>query len=142
MTESKALLFAILAGIFTTIEASINAKLGSIVTPKIATLHNLVTGTVIILVANFLKNTLNQYAKIIFVSPQWLIGGVFGAFIIYFATKSVPKLGVSNTLIIIVASQIISGLFIDIVLTKQYHLGWIKMIGISMVIVGIFLIAK
>ncbi|MBZ4687907.1 MAG: hypothetical protein JG764_1540 [Clostridiales bacterium] len=76
MKELTPFLFAILAGIFTTLEATVNAKLGSIVTPKIATLHSLITGVIVILTANLVRGSLNQYTKIIYVSPQWLIGGV------------------------------------------------------------------
>ncbi|SHJ30014.1 transporter family-2 protein [Geosporobacter subterraneus DSM 17957] len=142
MKESLALIFAILAGIFTTLEASINAKLGKIVTPKIATLHNLLTGVLVILVANILKGTIHQYRKIIHVNPQLLVGGIFGTFIVYFVTKAIPKLGVATTLTIIVASQVISGLFFDIVISKQDHLDWFKCFGIILLLLGTYLTVK
>lgn len=142
MNESFALIFAILAGIFTTLEASINAKLGKIVTPKIATLHNLVTGVLVIFVANILKGTIHQYRKIIYVNPQLLIGGIFGTFIVYFVTKAIPKLGVATTLTIIVASQVISGLIIDIFISKQNQLDWLKCLGIFLLLIGTYLTIK
>ncbi|AOT68598.1 DMT family transporter [Geosporobacter ferrireducens] len=142
MNESLALIFAILAGIFTTLEAGINAKLGKIVTPKIATLHNLVTGVLVILVANILKGTIHQYRKIIHVNPQLLIGGIFGTFIVYFVTKAIPKLGVATTLTIIVASQVISGLIIDIFISKQNQLDWLKCLGILFLLTGTYLTVK
>ncbi|MFZ5965659.1 MAG: DMT family transporter [Bacillota bacterium] len=135
-------IYAILAGIFTTLEASINAKLGRIVTAKIATLHSLITGVIIILIGNLLKGSLHQYVKIVHVRPQLLIGGIFGAFIIYFVTKTIPRLGVANTLTIIVASQIISGLFIDAFVTKQQALNWFKLIGIILLLLGTYFIMR
>ena len=135
-------LFAILAGIFTTIEATVNAKLGSIVTPKIATLHSLITGAIVILTINLIKGTLNQYTKIIYVSPQWLIGGVFGTFIIYFIAKTIPRLGVSTTLTIVIASQIISSLLIDVFIYKQHELYLCKLLGVVFLLIGTFLITK
>lgn len=142
MKEITPVIFAILAGIFTTLEASINAKLGRIVSPKIATLHSLITGVIIILIGNLLKGSLHQYAKIIHVRPQLLIGGIFGTFIIYFVTRTIPKLGVANTLTIIVASQIISGLLIDIFVTKQQELDWFKLVGIILLLCGTYFIMK
>ncbi len=142
MNESLALIFAILAGIFTTLEAGINAKLGKIVTPKIATLHNLVTGVLVILIANILKGTIHQYRKILHVDPQLLVGGIFGTFIVYFITKAIPKLGIATTLTIIVASQVISGLFIDIFISKQDQLDWYKCLGILLLLLGTYFTVK
>ncbi|QZY56902.1 DMT family transporter [Crassaminicella profunda] len=142
MKEIIPIIFAVLAGIFTTLEASINAKLGRIVSPKIATLHSLVTGVIIILIGNLLKGSLHQYTKVIHVRPQLLIGGIFGTFIIYFVTRTIPKLGVANTLTIIVASQIISGLLIDVFVNKQQELDWFKLIGIVLLLCGTYFIMK
>lgn len=142
MKEIIPILLAILAGIFTTLEAGINGKLGRIVSPKIATLHSLITGVIIILIGNLLKGSLHQYAKIIRVRPHLLIGGIFGTFIIYFITRIIPKLGVANTLTIIVASQVISGLLIDIYVTKQQELDWSKLIGLILLLCGTYFIMK
>ncbi len=136
------ILFAILAGIFTTIEATINVKLGRIVSPKIATLHNLITGLLVILVANLLKGTIHEYKKILQVEPLWLIGGVFGTLIVYMGIKAIPKLGVANTLTIIVASQIISGLFVDAFILKQESLYLFKIFGILFLLLGTYLLIK
>ncbi|MEW9124241.1 MAG: DMT family transporter [Thermotaleaceae bacterium] len=142
MNESVALVFAILAGIFTTLEAAINAKLGKLVTPKIATLHNLITGVIVILIANIFKGTIHQYRQILHVNPQLLIGGIFGTFIVYFVTKAIPKLGIATTLTLIVASQVISGLLIDIFISKHDHLNWMKCMGIFFLLVGTYLTIK
>ncbi|WZL72492.1 DMT family transporter [Clostridiaceae bacterium 35-E11] len=142
MREIIPVIFAILAGVFTTLEAGINAKLGKIVSPKIATLHSLFTGVIIILIGNLLKGTLPQYGKILHVRPQLLIGGIFGAFIIYLVTKTIPRLGIANTLTIIVASQIISGLFIDAFVTKQHELDWLKLAGVILMLFGTYFIIK
>ncbi|MBB6216235.1 transporter family-2 protein [Anaerosolibacter carboniphilus] len=136
------ILFAILAGFFTTIEATINVKLGRIVSPKIATLHNLITGLLVILVANLLKGTIHEYKKIIHVEPLWLIGGIFGTLIVYMGIKAIPKLGVANTLTIIVASQIVSGLIVDAFILKQQCLYLCKLFGILFLLLGTYLIVK
>ncbi|MCG8499838.1 MAG: DMT family transporter [Firmicutes bacterium] len=142
MNEILPILFAVLAGIFTTMEASINAKLGRIVTPNIATVHSLITGVVVIVIINILKGTLNQYSKIIYVRPQWLIGGVFGTFIIYLVTKTIPQLGVTTTLTIVVSAQVISGLFVDVFILREQQLYLYKLSGVILLIIGTYFVIK
>ena len=142
MNEILPILFAVLAGIFTTMEASINAKLGRIVTPNSATVHSLITGVVVIVIINILKGTLNQYSKIIYVRPQWLIGGVFGTFIIYLVTKTIPQLGVTTTLTIVVAAQVISGLFVDVFILREQQLYLYKLSGVILLIIGTYFVIK
>lgn len=139
MNTTTAIIFAILAGIFTTIEVSINTKLGTILTPKIATLHSLITGTIFVLLFNIIKGTLSQYKKIIYVSPQWLIGGIFGALIIYFSTKGMPTLGVTKTLTFLLAAQLISGLIIDTFVLGQ-TIYFYKIAGVILLIISVFFI--
>jgi len=141
MKEMVPVIFAVLAGIFTTIEAGINAKLGRIMTPNMATLHNLVSGVIFVLLVNLAKGTLYQYGPIIHVSPQWLVGGIFGALIVYFATKAVPELGISNALTIIVASQLISSLLIDLIVLAK-PLDWYKLSGSALLLIGTYFIVK
>lgn len=136
-------IYAVLAGIFTTIEASINGKLGKLVTPSIATLHSLITGFAFFLVANQIKGNLIRYKKIVTVSPHWLLlGGIFGALIIYFATKAIPHLGVSKALTVIVAAQLISSLFIDVFILQQQRFHLYKVSGVILLLIGTYFIIK
>lgn len=141
MNDIIAILFAILAGIFTTIEVSINSKLGTLITPKIATLHSLITGSFLLIIFNLIKGSLNQYKKIIFISPKWLIGGIFGAMIIYFSTKAIPVLGVTKTLTFLLAAQLISGLFIDTYILGE-NLHFYKIAGVILLMISVFFISN
>lgn len=134
--------FAILTGIFTTIEATVNAQLGRLVTPKIATLHSLFVGLLVMLIANILNGSLSQYSKVSNVDLQWLIGGIFGALIIYLLTLTIPKLGVTITLTIVITSQILSSFCIDTFILKQQQLELIKIIGAFLVITGLYFIME
>lgn len=107
------ILLAIMAGVFTTIESNINSQLGKHITPSIATLHSLIVGTTFFLLANIIKGNLVRYQKITSVSPILLIGGLFGAFIIYLSSKSIPVLGSANTMILILSGQLLSSLLVD-----------------------------
>lgn len=130
-----AMLLAILAGIFTTIEASINSQLGKYLTPSIATLHSLIVGLTFMFFINLFLGNLPRYTKVTSVNPIWLIGGFFGAFIIYLSSKSIPRLGISSTLILILAGQLVSGLLID-ALVNNAEISFKKMMGMIMFLAG------
>nr|WP_312576882.1 DMT family transporter [Sedimentibacter sp.] len=142
MNEIMPYVFAILTGIFTTIEATINAQLGRLVTPKIATLHSLFVGLLVMLIANIFNGSLGQYSKVSNVELQWLIGGIFGALIIYLMTLTIPKLGVTITLTIIITSQILSSFYIDTFILRQQQLELIKIIGAFLVVTGLYFIME
>jgi len=129
------MLLAILAGIFTTIESSINSQLGKYLTPSVATLHSLITGMTFMLLINLFLGNISRYSRIVTVKPIWLIGGFFGAFIIYLSSKSIPVLGISNTLILILAGQLVSGFVIDAVV-NNVEINVKKMVGMGFFLVG------
>ena len=130
-----AMLLAVLAGIFTTIESSINSQLGKYLTPSIATLHSLIVGMTFMLFLNIFLGNIPRYAKVTSVNPIWLIGGFFGAFIIYLSSKAIPNLGISNTLILILAGQMVSGLLID-ALINNAEISLKKMAGMVLFLTG------
>lgn len=134
---------AITAGIFTTLESSINGYIGKIITPKIATLYSLVVGLGIMLIITAAGGGIGGYRNISKLNTRLLmagaLAGVFGALIIYFVAKTVPSLGVTVTLTLVVAAQILSGLYIDIVVLK-HHLDFYKILGAAAVILGVYFI--
>ncbi|WMJ89047.1 DMT family transporter [Anaerocolumna sp. MB42-C2] len=136
-----AMLLAILAGIFTTIESGINSQLGKYLTPSIATLHSLIVGLSFMLLINLCLGNVPRYAKVTTVNPIWLIGGFFGAFIIYLSSKAIPKLGISNTLILVLAGQMVSGLLID-ALINNAEISFKKMAGMILFLMGAVIFLK
>lgn len=135
------MLLAILAGILTTIEATINSQLGKYVTPGVATLHSLMTGLSFVLLINLVFGNLPRYAKITAVRPVWLIGGFFGATIIYLSAKSIPSLGISNALILILAGQLTSSLVMDVFLNNA-QVSLKKMGGMILFLIGTIMFLK
>ncbi len=129
------IVLAVLAGIFTTIETSINAQLGKHITPSLATLHSLIIGLIFMVFLCAYGGTLSQYPKIMTVSPVLWLGGIFGAFIIYFSSKAIPSLGISNTLILILSGQLVSGLVIDVYL-NNIEISSRKIMGLALFLVG------
>lgn len=140
MKEFLPYIFALAAGIFTALEVRINSGLGKIVTPKIATLHSLIIGMLFFFTINLMQGSLSQYKKIFKISPLLLIGGVFGALIIYLSTKTVPKLGITTTLILIVSAEVLTGLFIDCFLTGEQVFSMLKLVGLVFVLIGIYIL--
>jgi len=135
------MLLAILAGIFTTIEASVNSQLGKCITPGIATLHSLMVGMSFILLLNLINGKLSYYSKITTVKPLWLIGGLFGASIIYLSSRSIPQLGISNTIILVLSGQLLSGLILDSIV-NQVELSARKIGGLILFLVGAIIFLK
>jgi transporter family-2 protein len=135
------IVLAILAGVFTTIETSINAQLGKYISPGIATLHSLIVGMVFMLFISLYNGKITLYAKITAVSPIWLIGGIFGAFIIYFSSKAIPEIGISNTLILILSGQLVSGLVIDVI-CNNLVIGSRRMVGLLLFLIGTIMFLK
>lgn len=136
-------ILAISAGIFTTLESSINGHIGKIITPKIATIYSLIVGLAIMLIITIAGGGIGGYRNIARLNTRLLMAGamagVFGALIIYFVAKTVPSLGVTVTLTLVVAAQILSGLYIDIVVLK-HHLDFYKVLGAAAVILGVYFI--
>jgi transporter family-2 protein len=129
------MIFAILAGIFTTVETSINAQLGKHITPSLATLHSLIVGTILMIFLCAYGGTLSGYSRVMSVNPLLWLGGIFGALIIYFSSRAIPSLGISNTLILILSGQLISGLVID-VYQNNIELSSKKVMGLIMFLIG------
>lgn len=137
-----AMILAIIAGIFTTFESTINSQLGKYVTPSIATLHSLMVGLSFILVINLFKGDLvARYQKVVTVNPVLLIGGFFGASIIYLSSRAIPALGISNTIILILSGQLLSGLVVDVLL-NNVEVSMKKMLGLILFLVGTILFLR
>ncbi len=135
------MLLAILAGIFTTIESGINAQLSKYITPSMATLHSLFVGMSFILLINLVNGKLSYYNRITTVKPIWLIGGLFGASIIYLSSKAIPELGITSTIILILSGQLLSGLVID-ALANDVELSIRKLAGLIMFLIGAIIYLK
>jgi len=134
-------ILAILAGIFTTVEASMNAQLGKYITPSNATLHSLIVGMLFMLLISFYNGEIGQYGKIATVKPVLLFGGIFGALIILFSSQAIPEIGISNTLILILSGQLLSGLVVD-VLYNDMVIGSRKAIGLLLFLIGTIMFLK
>lgn len=140
MSNIVAILYAILAGGSTALEAFINGELGKNTTALITTFISLLVGAVFFLISILLSGDLKELMNVGNISPKLLLGGVFGGCIIYFTVKAIPNLGVSNTLTLIVISQILLGFFIDSVILQTQTMHLYKYIGALLLVIGTFFI--
>ena len=140
MAKLGAILFALLAGGSTALEAFINGELSKSTTALVATFVSLVIGALFFLASIILAGDIKDLTHIRDISPKLLLGGVFGGLIVYFTIMSIPELGVSNTLVIILVSQILIGFFIDSVVLKEVSMHLYKYIGIVVMAIGAFFI--
>lgn len=135
------MLLAILAGIFTTIESSINSQLSKYITPSVATFHSLFVGMSFILLLNLVSGKFSYYSRITTVKPLWLIGGLFGASIIYLSSRAIPELGISSTIILILSGQLLSGMVIDAIV-NDVEISIRKVAGLVVFLIGAIMYLK
>lgn len=140
MSNIGAILFAILAGSSTALEAFINGELGKSTTALIATFISLVVGAIFFLISILITGDIKSLVSVNELNPKLLLGGILGGLVIYFTVRAIPNLGVSNTLTLIVVSQILIGFFIDAAFVGQETLHLYKYIGAILLVIGTFFI--
>lgn len=141
MSNIGAIIFAILAGGSTALEAFINGELGKNTTALIATFISLIVGAIFFLISILLAGDFKSLINLGYISPKLLLGGIFGGCIIFFTVKAIPDLGVSNTLTLIVVSQILLGFIIDAVIGNEV-MHFYKYIGALLLVIGTFFIVN
>lgn len=138
MSNMVAIFFAVLAGLSTTLEAFLNGELEKNTTALIATFISLVVGALFFLISILIAGDFKDLIKVGPIKPILLLGGVFGGLIIYFTVKAIPSLGVSNTLTLIVISQVILEFIIDSVILGKNTIHLYNYIGAALIFIGVF----
>ncbi|QJA08909.1 EamA family transporter [Romboutsia sp. CE17] len=138
MSNLGAIIFAIMAGLSTTLEAFFNGELEKNTTALIATFISLIVGALFFLIGILVAGDFKDLIKVGPIKPVLLLGGVFGGLIIYFTVKAIPALGVSKTLTLIVVSQIFLGFIIDSFILGKNTTHLYNYIGAALVFIGVF----
>lgn len=140
MSHMGAVLCAVLAGSSTALEAFINGELGKNTTALIATFISLVVGAIFFLISILVTGDLKTLVNINDINPKLLLGGILGGLVIYFTVRAIPNLGVSNTLTLIVVSQMLISFFIDSCILGQGTMHLYNYIGAMLLVIGTFFI--
>lgn len=140
MSNIVPILCAVLAGGSTALEAFVNGELGKSTTALTATFISLIVGSIFFFISILLTGDLKSLVNINDINPKLLVGGVLGGLVIYFTVRAIPGLGVSNTLTLIVVSQMLIGFLIDSFIVGQGTIHLYKGIGAILLVIGTFFI--
>ncbi len=138
MSNFGAIIFAVLAGISTTLEAFFNGELEKNKNALTATFISLVIGSLFFLMSILVTGSFKDLSKIGNVNPILLLGGIFGGLIVYFTVRAIPTLGVSNTLTLIVVSQVLLGFILDSLILGKNTIHLYNYIGAALIFIGVF----
>jgi len=133
-----AIIFAVLAGISTTLEAFFNGELEKNTTALTATFISLFIGSLFFLISILVTGGFKDLFKIGNINPTLLLGGIFGGLIVYFTVRAIPILGVSNTLTLIVVSQVLLGFILDSLILGKNTIHLYNYIGATLIFIGVF----
>jgi bacterial/archaeal transporter family-2 protein len=138
------MIFAVIAGIATSVQAGINGGLGKRIGVMEGAFVSFLIGTIALFLFQlfFGKGNLLQMFSV----PKWqLLGGLLGAFYVFIMVLVVPKIGVATAIMAIIVGQLAMSSIID-------HFGWFggkqipfdirRMIGIVLLFSALFLFYK
>ena len=140
-----ALIGAGIVGICVALEPTVNSGLGKIITPRLATLHSFLVGTLIVVIINILSGGFKEYRFITKAPPYLWIGGVIGTVVVYVGAKVAPVIGIAATLTIMVSVQLITSIVIDsfgLLGAEKIPLDFSRIAGVLIMIVAVRLIVR
>ncbi len=143
MSKPLLISLALIGGAVLPLQALVNARLGAVLAnPYWATTVSFVIGTLgllvyIVLLRQPLPSLANAGAY-----PWWVwLGGLLGAFYVAVTIITVPALGATALIILIILGQLVAGAALDHfgVLTERRPIDLQRALGIALVLVGTFL---
>ena len=143
MGKTYLITLALLGGAVLPLQALVNARLGAaLANPYWATTVSFVIGTAgLLLYIVLLRQPLPSLANA-GTYPWWVwAGGLLGAFYVAVTVITVPALGATALIILIILGQLVAGALLDHfgVLTERRPINFERALGIALVLVGTFL---
>lgn len=138
----KGILFAILGGAFITLQGVANTMISKdIGTWQAATITQLTGFILAIFILMFVRD--RKWAGVKKVKPLYLVGGAFGAFVIFSNVTAMQKVGVTLT----ISTLLIAQLTLTFIIDNNGWFGLVKqkirlpqLIGIGMMIAGVVIL--
>ncbi|SNY58909.1 DMT family transporter [Enterobacter sp. CC120223-11] len=146
MNQSLTLTFLIAAGIGLVIQNTLMVRITqSASTILIAMLLNSLVGIVLFVSILLIKHGLSGFQELASSVKWWtLIPGLLGSFFVFASISGYQYVGAATTIAVLVASQLIGGLAMDIV--RQQAIPWRALVGpvcgAVMLVVGAWLVAR
>ncbi|MCS2167375.1 DMT family transporter [Scandinavium manionii] len=146
MNQSLTLTFLIAAGIGLVIQNTLMVRITqSASTILIAMLLNSLVGIVLFVSILLIKHGLGGFQELASCIKWWtLIPGLLGSFFVFASISGYQYVGAATTIAVLVASQLIGGLAMDIL--RQQGIPWRVLVGpvcgAVMLVVGAWLVAR
>lgn len=146
MNQSLTLTFLIAAGIGLVVQNTLMVRITqSASTILIAMLLNSLVGIVLFVSILLIKNGLAGFQEL-YASVKWwtLIPGLLGSFFVFASISGYQYVGAATTIAVLVASQLIGGLVMDVVRSQGIPLRALvgPVCGAVMLVIGAWLIAR
>ncbi len=136
---------ALVIGLCVALEPVINSGLGKIISPRLATMHSFIVGTILIVLINVFSGGFKQYGLIVKAPPYLWIGGILGLLVVLLGAIITPQLGAASTITLIVGAQIICSIVIDslgLFGVQKVPLDLQRLIGAVMILIAVKLIIR
>ena len=146
MNQSLTLTFLIAAGIGLVVQNTLMVRITqSASTILIAMLLNSLVGIVLFVSILLIRHGLNGFQELAHSVKWWtLIPGLLGSFFVFASISGYQYVGAATTIAVLVASQLIGGLVMDIL--RQQGIPWRALVGpvcgAVMLVVGAWLVAR
>ncbi|BDD00352.1 DMT family transporter [Persicobacter psychrovividus] len=138
---------AVLIGAIASIQVGVNSSLKLTTGNALyATFTNFTVGwiAVFILVLIESKGNLGMVFGTILSADKWkLVGGLLGASFVTSLVIIAPKIGMTSTLTLVIAGQIILAMILDHfgwLGMHQQPISWMKIIGVMIMVVGVYIV--
>ncbi len=137
---------ALVAGIALSVQTSVNARLGAVLaSPLFASLLSFAVGTVLLAVLALATGARPRAGSIGLV-PWWAwIGGALGAWFVYAAVQTTPRLGPALFLGLAVAGQMVGAIAIEhfgLLGLERHPATPMRMLGAALLVAGVVLVRK
>ena len=126
MNQSLTLAFLIAAGIGLVVQNTLMVRITqSSSTILIAMLLNSLVGIVLFVSILWFKQGMEGFGELVSSVRWWtLIPGLLGSFFVFASISGYQNVGAATTIAVLVASQLIGGLMLDINLWRNFTCGW------------------
>lgn len=138
-------IFAILAGLLMSVQGVFNTRVMESSNMWVANIWVQLTAFITCIIMWIFSGHKNLLSVFDVNNKLYLFGGIIGAFITFSVIKSIAKLGPTHAIMLILLAQLIVAYLIEVFGlfgTDKGCFEWNKLIGVALMVAGIFLFKK
>ena len=137
---------ALLSGAFLPIQAGLNTRLGkAIENPVYASMISFIVGALALGCYILLTKQSVSWAGLRSAPASVWLGGILGAFYVTAIILSFPRIGPALTFGLVILGQMMISILLDhfnLLVTQQHSINWQRLVGIALIIAGVFIVRK